>query len=210
MKTTAAVLRKLQDYYDTLESRPSYKEVAQAAHMPIATAARYLNGTNQNGDLERIRAICIVLDRHDLLEELPGTQNINSFPEAITLYNEMRKENRESNLEELDHVRELHAKAEQRWAETLESKDRHINALSKRVERLEADKERQMIVNQGLLSDKDILQTEMEYFRKSKRKYERLLILTLIGFILYICIFDLPNPSNGITHLLSKLFGQGG
>ena len=207
MKTTAAVLRKLQGYYDTLESRPSYKEVAQATHMPIATAARYLDGTNQTGDLERVRALCIALDRHDLLEELPGTQSISSFPEAIQLIKETQKESRESNLEELNRVRELHAKAEQRWERIVEGKDKSIELLSRRIEQLENDKMNQAIVNKGLLSDKESLQNEMDYFRKSKRKYEALLILTLMGFILYICIFDLPNPSNGITHLLSKLFG---
>lgn len=208
MKTTAAVLRKLQDYYDSLDTRPGYKEVAQAANMPTATAARYLNGTNRTGDLERVRAICIALDRHDLLEELPGTQMINSFQEALTLIMEIKKESRESNLEELNRVRDLHAKAEQRWERIIEGKDKSIELLSRRIEQLEKDKENQSIVNKGLLSDKTALQTEMDYFRKTKRKYEVLLILTLIAIVLYICVFDLPNPSNGITYLLGNIFGK--
>jgi len=47
----------------------------------------------------------------------------------------------------------------------------------------------------------------MQYFRKAKRKYEVLCVIMLITIVVYIAIFDLPNPSNGITYLLSKLFG---
>lgn len=208
MKTTAAVLKTLQDYYASLPNRPSIKEIARISSMPIATTGRYLNGTTQTGDIERVRALCIALDRHDLLEELPGTQMINSFQEALTLIMEIKKESRESNLEELNRVRDLHAKAEQRWERIIEGKDKSIELLSRRIEQLEKDKENQSIVNKGLLSDKTALQTEMDYFRKTKRKYEVLLILTLIAIVLYICIFDLPNPSNGITYLLGNIFGK--
>ena len=91
MKTTAAVLRSLQDYYASLEIRPGIKEVAQATSMPVATAARYLNGTNQTGDLERVRALCLALERHDLLDELPSKQSISSFQEAMAVIIEVKK-----------------------------------------------------------------------------------------------------------------------
>ena len=198
MKTTAAVLRKLQDYYASLDTRPTYKDVAQAAHMPIATAARYLNGTNQTGDLERVRALCLALDRHDLLDELPSKQNISSFQEAMALILEVKKESRESNLEELNRVRELHAAAEKRWERIVEGKDKHIDALTKRVERLETDKETQSVINTEL-------NTEMKVVRNAKRKREAGLIISLVVNILllmavvaYLVYFDVPNPGYGL------------
>ena len=198
MKTTAAVLRNLQDYYASLDTRPTYKDVAQAAHMPIATAARYLNGTNQTGDLERVRALCLALDRHDLLDELPNKQNISSFQEAMTLILEVKKESRESNLEELNRVRELHAAAEKRWERIVEGKDKHIDALTKRVERLETDKETQSVINTEL-------NTEMKVVRNAKRKREAGLIISLVVNILllmavvaYLVYFDVPNPGYGL------------
>lgn len=205
MKTTAAVLRTLQDYYASLPNHPSIKGIAQAANMPTATAARYLNGTTQQGDVERVRALCIALDRQDLLDELPGTQTISSYQEALALILEIKKESRESNLEELNRVRELHEKAEQRWAETLTSKDKHIAALSRRVEKLEADKE-------DLIEDKDKqafinaeLNGEMKTVREAKRKRDAALIAALlviiallILIIAYLIKYDLPNPGYGV------------
>ena len=198
MKTTAAVLRNLQDYYASLDTRPTYKDVAQAAHMPIATAARYLNGTNQTGDLERVRALCLALDRHDLLDELPIKQNISSFQEAMALILEVKKESRESNLEDLNRVRELHAAAEKRWERIVEGKDKHIDALTKRVERLETDKETQSVINTEL-------NTEMKVVRNAKRKREAGLIISLVVNILllmavvaYLVYFDVPNPGYGL------------
>ena len=198
MKTTAAVLRCLQDYYASLDTRPTYKDVAQAAHMPIATAARYLNGTNQTGDLERVRALCLALDRHDLLDELPSKQNISSFQEAMALILEVKKESRESNLEELNRVRELHAAAEKRWERIVEGKDKHIDALTKRVERLETDKENQSMINTEL-------NTEMKVVRNAKRKRDAGLIISLVVNILllmavvaYLVYFDVPNPGYGL------------
>ena len=198
MKTTAAVLRNLQDYYASLDTRPTYKDVAQAAHMPIATAARYLNGTNQTGDLERVRALCLALDRHDLLDELPSKQNISSFQEAMALILEVKKESRESNLEELNRVRELHAAAEKRWERIVEGKDKHIDALTKRVERLETDKENQSMINTEL-------NTEMKVVRNAKRKRDAGLIISLVVNILllmavvaYLVYFDVPNPGYGL------------
>lgn len=198
MKTTSAVLRILQDYYASLDTRPTYKDVAQAAHMPIATAARYLNGTNQTGDLERVRALCIALDRHDLLDELPSKQNISSFQEALALILEVKKESRESNLEDLNRVRELHAEAEKRWERIVEGKDKHMDALTKRVERLETDKEKQSMINAEL-------NTEMKVVRNAKRKREAGLILSLVVNILllivvvaYLVHFDVPNLGYGL------------
>lgn len=202
MKMTAAVLRKLQDYYASLDSRPTYKDAAQAAHMPIATAARYLNGTNQTGELERVRALCIVLDRHDLLEELPDKQNFGSPQEIIALIREIQKSSRESNLEELDRVRKLHEESEKRLMAELDraikSKDHAINEYTKRIERLEADKGTQSVINTEL-------NTEMKVVRDTKRKRDNQLlasfivnIVLLVLFIVYLIVFDVPNPGYGI------------
>ena len=202
MKTTAAVLRNLQDYYASLNTRPTYKDVAQAAHMPIATAARYLNGTNQTGELERVRALCIVLDRHDLLEELPDKQSFGSPQEIIALIREIQKTSRESNLEELERVRKLHEESEKRLMAELDraikSKDHAINEYTKRIERLETDKEKQSMINTEL-------NTEMKVVRDAKRRREAGLIISLVVNILllmsvvaYLVYFDVPNPGYGL------------
>ena len=202
MKTTAAVLRNLQDYYASLDTRPTYKDVAQATHMPVATAARYLNGTNQTGELERVRALCIVLDRHDLLEELPDKQSLGSPQEIIALIREIQKTSRESNLEELERVRKLHEESEKRLMAELDraikSKDHAINEYTKRIERLETDKEKQSMINAEL-------NTEMKVVRNAKRRRDAGLIISLIVNILllmavvaYLVYFDVPNPGYGI------------
>lgn len=203
MKTTAAVLRKLQDYYDSLPDRPSIKEVARETHMPVATTARYLNGTTQSGDIERVRALCLALDRHDLLEELPnGAPAINSFQEAWALIVEIKKESRESNLEELDRVRKLHEDSEKRLLAELErtttAKNTTIEILNRRIERLEKDKENQALINVEL-------NTEMKIVRDAKRKRDAALIMALIIIIVllvfivaYLIKFDVPNPSYGL------------
>lgn len=207
MKTTAAVLRKLQDHYASLEIRPSLKEVAKTANMPVATTGRYLNGTTQSGETERVRALCLALDLHELIDELPKAPTISSFQEAWGLIMEVKRESRESNLEELERVRKLHEESEKRWEKMVESKDKSIDLLTQRIAKLEKDKENQSIVNKTLLADKAKIHAEMEYVRKTKRKYEASLILLLIGIIIYICVFDLPNPASGITYLLSRLIG---
>ena len=214
MKTTAAVLKALQDYYASLPNRPGIKEIARISSMPVATTGRYLNGTTQSGDIERVRALCIALDRHDLLDELPSTTVINTFQEALALIIEIKKESRESNLEELERVRKSHEDAEMRWGTVIASKDKSIEMLSHRIEKLEKDKENQAFVNKEILAEKEEIliqkaeiEKEMKYFRNSKRKYEAILIVVLVLAIIYICAFDLPNPSNGITQLLAKIFG---
>lgn len=202
MKTTAAVLKSLQDYYASLEIRPSIKECAQATNMPIATAARYLNGTNQTGDLERVRALCLALDRQDLLDELPSKQTLSSFQEAMALILEVKKESRESNLEELERVRKLHEESEKRLMDELDraikSRDHAINAYTNRIRELESDKT-------IALRDKERIYGEMAEVRRTKRKRDALLIaaLIVIGLLLaavvaYLFRFDVPNPGYGI------------
>ena len=169
------------------------------ANMPNATASRYLNGTTQQGDIERVRALCIALDRHDLLDELPKTQTINSFQEAMALILEVKKEARESNLEELGRVRSLHEQAEKRWEKIAESKDKSIELLTKRIGQLEKDKT-------DLASDKAAIMAEMQTVRRAKRKYEAGVVALLGFFALYFIIFDLPYPDSGITEFLINLF----
>lgn len=199
MKTTAAVLRTLQDYYASLPSRPSAKEIARMTNMPNATVSRYLNGTTQQGDLERVRSLCIALDRHDLLEELPKVPNLNSFQDAMALILEVKKESRESNLEELNRVRSLHEQAEMRWEKIVESKDKSIELLTKRIEQLEKDKT-------GLVADKAEIMAEMKTVRRAKRKYEAGAIALFGFFVLYFIIFDLPYPDTGLTKWLVNVF----
>ena len=68
--------------------------------------------------------------------------------------------------------------------------------------------ETQKKINNELAADKAQINGEMQYVRKAKRKYEVLCVIMLIAIVVYIAIFDLPNPSNGITYLLSNLLGK--
>ena len=198
MKTTAAVLHTLQDYYGTLAIRPSVKEIARIANMPVATANRYLNGTTQQGEFERVRALCAALDRHDLLDELPKAPQLNSFQDAMALILEVKKESRESNLEQLEQVRKSNEESEKRWERIVEGKDKSIEILSKRIDMLEKDKEKQASVN-------EYLNSEIKLLYAAKRKREAALIVALLAIIvMLVCIvaylvrFDIPMPGYGL------------
>lgn len=202
MKTTAAALKQLQDYYASLEIRPSIKEVASVTNMPVATAARYLNGTTQSGDPERVRALCIALERHDLLDGLPKAPAFGSAQEVLALIIEIKRESRESNLEELDRVRKLHEESEKRILGELDraikSKDFAIAQYTIRIEQLEKDKARQGVVNAELNG-------EMKTVRNAKRRRDVYLIVALLIIVLllalmviYLVKFDLPNPGYGV------------
>ena len=209
MKTTAAALRELQDYFASLEPKPNVREIAKAAKMPYATVCRYLNGTNQQGIPSRVRALALALNREDIMSEVTAetpTKNADAW-----WIIEIQKEWRENNEEELERERSLRVESEKRYAAEIEriitSKDKSIDLLRSRIAQLETDKERQAVVNASLKADKEQINTEMLYCRKAKRKYEVLCVFMLLGIIVYISIFDLPNPSNGITYLLSTIFG---
>lgn len=205
MKTTAAALRELQDYFSSLDPKPNIREIAKAAKMPYATAARYLNGTTQQGIPSRVRALALALDREDIMAEVTAeTPTKNADAWWIV---ELQKEWREDNIEELERERKLREDSEKRWAGIVESKDKNISLLTARIAKLEEDKETQKRINNELAADKAQINGEMQYVRKAKRKYEVICVIMLITIVVYIAIFDLPNPSNGITYLLSKLFG---
>lgn len=206
MKTTAAALRELQDYFDSLSPKPNVREIAKAAKMPYATAARYLNGTTQQGIPSRVRALALALNREDIMAEVTAeTPTKNADAWWIV---ELQKEWREDNVEELERERQLREASEKRWISVVAGKDKSIELLTARIVRLEEDKETQKIINRTLLTDKAEIEGEMKYFRKAKRKYEAALVGLLIFIIIYIAVFDLPNPSNGITYLLSRFFGK--
>ena len=191
MKTTAAVLRELQDYYDSLPSRPTIKEVAHHARLPVATTARFLNGTNKAGAPDRIRALCIALDRHDLAEALPQNPSFNSVNDVMVLYRESEKESRESNLEELERVRTMYEKSEARWEKIVSDKDEHIRQLVSRIAKLEE--------NNGKLS------AAHTHAERRRTKYEVVALILLVALGLYFIIFDLPHPDYGISEALVKL-----
>jgi len=206
LKTTAAALRELQDYFDSLSPKPNVREIANAAKMPYATAARYLNGTTQQGIPSRVRALALALNREDIMAEVTAeTPTKNADAWWIV---ELQKEWREDNIEEIERERQLREASEKRWISVVAGKDKSIELLTARIVRLEEDKETQKIINRTLLTDKAEIEGEMKYFRKAKRKYEAALVGLLIFIIIYIAVFDLPNPSNGITYLLSRFFGK--
>ena len=202
MKTTAAALRELQDYFDSLDPKPNVREIAKAAKMPYATAARYLNGTTQQGIPSRVRALALALNREDIMAEVTAetpTQNKDAWWIV-----EIQREWRENNEEELERERAMRADSDKRHSEEIgriiTSKDKSIELLIKRVKQLEEDKSL-------ALADKERIYGEMTCVRKAKRKYEVLCVLILITIVIYIAVFDLPNPSNGITYLLGKMLG---
>lgn len=201
MKTTTAVLAELQDYYASLNPRPSVKEIARLADMPYATTARHLNGTTRQGIPSRVRALCIALNRQDLADEvILETPTKNQDAWWIV---ELEKEWWEKNQEELNRVRADRDQTERRLLGELErmtaSKDKSIGLLMSRVDQLEKDKAE-------LIADKAAIMAELKHARRGKRTYERLFIALFLLLALYFIIFDLPYPDSGITEWLINLF----
>lgn len=201
MKTTAAVLRELQDYYDALDPRPRLKELAAMAGMLVATVSRHLNGTTKKGIPSRVRALAIALGRQDLADDViieTPTQNEDAW--WIT---EIQREARESNLEEMERERALRIESEKRLTDelkrTIESRDRSMTILMERITALEADK-------LSLAEDKSRAQTALSDVQRSKRKYEVLAFALLVLLLLYVILFDLPYPDFGLTEIIGKMF----
>ena len=156
MKTTAAVLRELQDYYASLEIKPKHGDIAREAKLPKATITRYLNGTTKGGDLERVRAICIALEREDLVAKLPARPDIKTTMDVWDLLKEQKLADRESNLEEIGYERKLREESETRLLNEIE-------LLVKRMERLEEDKQSLKVANAQL-------NNQMETDRKKHKR----------------------------------------
>ena len=180
MKTTAAVLRELQDYYASLDIKPKHADIASSAHLPKATVTRYLNGTTKGGDLDRVRAICIALDREDLLDKLPSKPAIATPIDVWDLLQDQKQYDRESNLEEVGYERQLRVDAEKRFISEIErlttSKQDVINRLQSRIEKLEDDKTNQAIVNKSL-------NAQLE----SKHRREIIMFISLILNVVLAC-----------------------
>lgn len=201
MKTTAAVLAELQDYYASLNPRPSIKEIARIADMPYATTARHLNGTTRQGIPSRVRALCIAMNRQDLADEvIAETPTKNQDAWWIV---ELEKEWWEKNQEELNRVRADRDQTERRLLGEVErvtaSKDKSIDLLMKRVDQLEKDKAE-------LVTDKAEIMAELKHARKGKRMYEAVILLLVVAFAVYFIVFDLPYPDSGITEALINIF----
>lgn len=186
MKSTAAVLIELQDYYDSLDPKPRLKEISIQANMPVATVSRHLNGTTKQGIPSRVRALAIALGRQDLADEVvveTPTQNADAWWIV-----ELQRELREDNLEELDRERQLRKESETRFEKIITDKDAHIAHLSAQIARLEEDK--------GALSN------QLKETRAGKQKYEKVALALLLFFGIYFIIFDLPHPDYGLTEVM--------
>ena len=193
------------------QGSPAPTSIAKRADMPSITVRRYLDGSTKRGDPARVRAIALALGRKDIAESVKDTVSADLSESIMRFMSEKFLLWRESNLEELNRERAMREESEKRYASEIEriitSKDKSIELLRARIAQLENDKERQATVNASLKADKEQINTEMLYCRKAKRKYEVFCVVMLISIIAYISIFDLPNPSNGITYLLSTVFG---
>ena len=186
MKTTAAALRELQDYWDSLDPRPNIKEIAAMAGMSYSTAARYLNGTTKQGLPDSVRALARALDREDIMAE--AAAELPSKNADAWLILEIQRQAREENLEELNNVRALHQASEARYAKMIADKDLHISQLTNRLQILEEEKGAAL----ALLKEN----------RAQKRKYEKVALALLLVLGIYFIIFDLPHPDYGITEVL--------
>lgn len=186
MKTTAAALRELQDYWDTLSPKPNVKEIAHLAGMSYSTAARYLNGTTKQGLPDSVRALARALDREDIMSEVSAgmpTQTADAW-----LIFEVQRQAREDNLEELNNERALRKESEARFAKSLADKDEHISQLVSRINKLE--------------EEKGAAHEQLKETRAQKRKYEKVALALLLVLGIYFIIFDLPHPDYGITEVL--------
>lgn len=186
MKTTAAALRELQTYWDSLSPKPNLREIAKLAGISYPTAARYLNGTTKQGLPDTVRALAHALGRDDIMAEVTSeTPTKNTDAWWIV---ELQREYREANLEELNHERALRKETEARFEKTLADKDEHIRQLTARIAKLEE--------NNGKLS-------EAHAHAESRRaKYEIAALILLVALGLYFIIFDLPHPEYGLTEVI--------
>ena len=210
MKTTAAVLHELQNHYDQLGIRPKHTDVAKAANLPKATVTRYLNGTTKGGDPDRVRALCIALERDDLAAQLPIKPSINTPMDVWSLLAEQKIADREYNLEEVGRERQLREESEKRLISEMdrlrESKDNIIARLSDRVNKLEDDKARQTVVNEKLNAEIGKYAAMADAEAKAKRRYRGLSVVLFFALILCFAIFDLPNPDSGLFEFLMSIF----
>lgn len=185
MKTTAAALRELQDYWDSLSPKPNVKEIARMANMSYSTAARYLNGTTKQGLPDSVRALARALNREDIMAEVSAGMPTQTTDAWLIL--EVQRQAREENLEELNHERQLRKESEARFEKHLADKDEHISQLVARIAKLEA--------NNGKLY------TSLSHAEKRRTKYEITALILLVALGLYFIIFDLPHPDYGLTEV---------
>lgn len=186
MRTTAAALRELQDYWESLSPKPNIKEIARSAGMSYSTAARYLNGTTKQGLPDSVRALARALGREDIMAEVvveTPTKNTDAW-----WIMELQRQMREDNLEELDRERQLRKETEARFEKILADKDEHISQLVSRVAKLE--------------EDKGAIYAQLEAALSQRRKYERAALAIIMLFAVYFVIFDLPYPDYGLTEVI--------
>lgn len=185
MKTTAAALRELQDYWDTLDPRPNIREIAQIADIPYSTAARYLNGTTKQGLPDSVRALARALGRSDIMAE--ATTEVPTKNADAWLILEIQRQAREENLEELNNERTLRRESEARFSKMIEDKDLHISQLTNRIAKLE--------------EEKGAAHEQLKETRAQKRKYEKVALVLLLALGIYFIVFDLPHPDYGLTEV---------
>lgn len=185
MKTTAAALRELQDYWDSLSPKPNLREIAKLAGISYPTAARYMNGTTKQGLPDTVRALARALDRDDIMAEIvveTPTKNADAWWIV-----ELQREYREANLEELNQERALRKESEARFEKSLADKDEHIRQLVSRIAKLEE--------NNGKLY------SSLAHAERRRTKYEIVALILLVALGLYFIVFDLPHPDYGLTEV---------
>lgn len=185
-----------------VQGSPNISAIAKTAGMPVITARRYLDGSTKHGDAAKIRQLAIALGRKDIADTVKDPVTSDLSEAIMTFMAEKFLLWRESNLEELETERKAREDTEKRLLGEVErvtnSKDKTVDMLLNRVKELEKDK-------QIALSDKDIINTEMHIVRKTKRKHDAYLILSLVlnlalavAIILYLIFIDAPNGAIGV------------
>lgn len=185
-----------------VQGSPNVSAIAKTAGMPVITARRYLDGSTKHGDAAKIRQLAIALGRKDIADTVKDPVTSDLSEAIMTFMAEKFLLWRESNLEELEIERKAREESEKRLLAEVErvtvSKDKTVDMLLNRVKELEKDK-------QIALSDKDIINTEMHTVRKTKRKHDTYLLLSLafnillvVTLVLYLLFIDAPNGTFGL------------
>lgn len=185
-----------------IQGSPNVSAIAKSAGMPVITARRYLDGSTKHGDAAKIRQLAIALGRKDIADTVKDPVTSELSEAIMTFMAEKFLLWRESNLEELEIERKARLESEKRLLGEVErvttSKDKTVDMLLTRVKELEKDK-------QIALSDKDIINAEMHTVRKTKRKHDTYLLLSLLlnillvlGIVLYLIFIDAPNGMFGV------------
>ena len=170
MKNTFAVLRELQNYWDSLppDKKPSIRRLSELSGLSYSTTARYINGTTKEGLPDKVRALARALGRDDLMEDVtvPAPTN-NAEAWWIT---EVQRVMREEYAEQVERERHLREQAEARFESILKT----------------------------LESEKAELRKELLEALRKKKKYEKIITGIVVFVVVSLVAIDIMHHKSGI------------